>query len=183
MTRALAKNDQALCLPVFFAHQLINAFHCVPHQIIPAKPINPITLRVVEGKTILIGGVARVELLEVIICLICSIFCFNWGNGSKICFVKTVTDNFSFCFRGNRFIASLFDLFLFFSQGRPFFFTFFTSSEVKLHVTQTVKVEDFIQKHVGELVLPPARCLNYFCACSIFGCCAARNFNPLVSCV
>eukprot|EP01032_Pedospumella_encystans_P012834 gene12834-14817_t len=78
-------------------------------QIIPAKPINPITLRVVEGKTILIGGVARVELLE----------------------------------------------------GRPFFFTFFTSSEVKLHVTQTVKVEDFIQKHVGELVLPPASLERY----------------------
>ena len=54
------------------------------------------------------------------------------------------------------------------SQGRPFFFTFFTSSEVKLHVTQTVKVEDFIQKHVGELVLPPARYVNYLCACTLF---------------
>ena len=51
---------------IFTSHPSIIGllfFDCV--QIIPAKPINPITLRVVEGKTILIGGVARVELLEV----------------------------------------------------------------------------------------------------------------------
>jgi ribosome biogenesis GTPase A len=34
-------------------------------QVIPVKPIKPITLRVVEGKCVLIGGLARIELTEV----------------------------------------------------------------------------------------------------------------------
>eukprot|EP00607_Mallomonas_marina_P009597 CAMPEP_0182420974 /NCGR_PEP_ID=MMETSP1167-20130531/6111_1 /TAXON_ID=2988 /ORGANISM="Mallomonas Sp, Strain CCMP3275" /LENGTH=269 /DNA_ID=CAMNT_0024597601 /DNA_START=627 /DNA_END=1436 /DNA_ORIENTATION=- len=33
-------------------------------QIIPMKPINAITLRVVEGKCVLMGGIARIELTE-----------------------------------------------------------------------------------------------------------------------
>ncbi len=33
-------------------------------QVIPATPINPVTLRVTEGKTVLIGGLAKVEMLE-----------------------------------------------------------------------------------------------------------------------
>ena len=33
-------------------------------QVIPATPINPVTLRISEGKTVLIGGLARVEILE-----------------------------------------------------------------------------------------------------------------------
>lgn len=34
-------------------------------QVIPSKPINAVTLRVSEGKCVLIGGLARVELLDV----------------------------------------------------------------------------------------------------------------------
>ena len=98
MTRSLGQQVHARCHSVFLLLIKLQFLLCVPHQIIPAKPINPITLRVVEGKTILIGGVARVELLEVIICLICSIYCFCWRNGSKIYFVKTVMNNFLFCF-------------------------------------------------------------------------------------
>jgi len=33
-------------------------------QVIPVTPINPITLRMTEGKTVLIGGLAKVEMLE-----------------------------------------------------------------------------------------------------------------------
>lgn len=34
-------------------------------RVIPVKPINAITLRVTEGKTVLIGGLASIELIEV----------------------------------------------------------------------------------------------------------------------
>lgn len=34
-------------------------------QVIPVKPINAVTFRLSEGKTVLIGGLARIELLEV----------------------------------------------------------------------------------------------------------------------
>jgi ribosome biogenesis GTPase A len=73
-------------------------------QVIPRKPINTVTLRVSQGKCILLGGLARVELLE----------------------------------------------------GLPFFFTFFVSNEIKLHPTASDKAEEFLSKHVGSLVFPPA---------------------------
>ena len=41
-------------------------------------------------------------------------------------------------------------------EGKPFFLTFFISNEIKLHPTQTEKENDFLQKHVGNLVLPPS---------------------------
>jgi ribosome biogenesis GTPase A len=58
-------------------------------QVIPVKPINAVTLRVQEGKCVLLGGLATIELLE----------------------------------------------------GRPFFFTFFVSNEVKLHPTDATRAE------------------------------------------
>ena len=73
-------------------------------QVIPAKPINAVTLRVSEGKCVLLGGLATVELME----------------------------------------------------GRPFFFTFFVSNEVKLHPTDATRALEFVQKHAGGLVTPPA---------------------------
>ena len=33
-------------------------------QVIPVTPINPVTLRVTEGKTVLIGGLAKIEMME-----------------------------------------------------------------------------------------------------------------------
>ena len=73
-------------------------------QVIPSKPINPVTLRVQEGGCVLVGGLATVELVE----------------------------------------------------GRPFFLTFFVSSEVKLHPTRIEKAQEFVEKHIGDLVAPPA---------------------------
>lgn len=72
-------------------------------QVIPVKPINAVTLRVEEGKAVLLGGLATIELVE----------------------------------------------------GKPFFFTFFVSNEVKLHQTMSSKVATFLEKHVGKLVTPP----------------------------
>jgi hypothetical protein len=40
-------------------------------------------------------------------------------------------------------------------QGRPFFFTFFVSNEVKLHPTSSDRADDFLRRHVGDLVDPP----------------------------
>ena len=41
-------------------------------------------------------------------------------------------------------------------QGRPFFLTFYVANAIVLHPTATAKAEDFLAKHVGELVTPPA---------------------------
>lgn len=73
-------------------------------QVIPLKPINAVTLRIESGKCVLIGGLARIELLD----------------------------------------------------SRPFFLTFFISNEIKLHPTDSLKADEFIQKHIGSLVFPPA---------------------------
>ena len=40
-------------------------------------------------------------------------------------------------------------------QGKPFFFTFFISNEVKLHPTDSLRAQDFISKHLGVLLSPP----------------------------
>mmetsp|Transcript_15461 Transcript_15461/g.25871 ORF Transcript_15461/g.25871 Transcript_15461/m.25871 type:complete len:949 (-) Transcript_15461:68-2914(-) len=73
-------------------------------DVIPVKPVKSATLRVSEGKCVLIGGLAKVELVS----------------------------------------------------GKPFFFTFFVSNDVKLHPTDSGKADEFVQKHVGNLVSPPA---------------------------
>jgi ribosome biogenesis GTPase A len=73
-------------------------------QVIPSKPINAVTLRLNEGKCVMIGGMATIELLE----------------------------------------------------GRPFFFTFFVSNEIKLHPTDSIKVEENRKKHLGTIISPPA---------------------------
>ena len=41
-------------------------------------------------------------------------------------------------------------------QGRPFFVTYFLSNSIKLHWTDTENVGNFLSKHVGTLVSPPA---------------------------
>jgi len=78
-------------------------------QVIPTKVIKPVTLRMEEGRCMLLGGLARVELLE----------------------------------------------------GRPCFFTFFVSDQLKLHPTSAVKADDVIQRHVGDLLAPPATLERY----------------------
>jgi len=72
-------------------------------MVIPTKPINAVTLRMSEGKCVLMGGLAVIEHTE----------------------------------------------------GKPFFFTFFISNEVKLHPTDAVNAENFLSKHIGTLVTPP----------------------------
>lgn len=47
------------------------------------------------------------------------------------------------------------------SQGRPFFFTFFVSNDVKLHSTTAEKADEIVQKHLGTLLLPPASVERY----------------------
>ena len=39
--------------------------------------------------------------------------------------------------------------------SKPFLFTFFISNEVKLHVTDTTKVNDLLSKHLGDMLSPP----------------------------
>ena len=73
-------------------------------QVVPVKPIVPVTLRMTEGKCVLLGGLAIVELAE----------------------------------------------------GRPFFLTFYTSREVKLHPTDASNAQEFLKKHAGTLVSPPS---------------------------
>ena len=103
-------------------------------QTIPSKPINAVTLRVSEGKCVLIGGLAVIELTEVR-----SARC-NQSNRDKFPFVLYLI---SLC-------TSLC------TQGRPFFFTFFVSNEVKLHPTDSSKAAEFVAKHVGTLLTPPS---------------------------
>ena len=71
--------------------------------VIPQKRINHVTLRLKEGKSVLLGGLVRLDMVE----------------------------------------------------GRPFLFTFYVSNDVKLHQTATERADEFLQKHVGELVFPP----------------------------
>lgn len=73
-------------------------------QVIPNKPINAVTFRIEEGKCVLVGGLARLELME----------------------------------------------------GKPFFFTFYVSNEVKLHLTDHTRADDFLAAHIGKLIFPPA---------------------------
>lgn len=38
---------------------------------------------------------------------------------------------------------------------KPFLFTFFVANEIKLHLTSSLKADDFISSHVGKLLTPP----------------------------
>jgi hypothetical protein len=40
-------------------------------------------------------------------------------------------------------------------DSKPFLFTFFVANEIKLHPTDACRADEFIQKHVGELLTPP----------------------------
>lgn len=42
-----------------------------------------------------------------------------------------------------------------FLQGRPFYFTFFVSNDIKLHQTESSKADNFIKTHIGKLIFPP----------------------------
>lgn len=78
-------------------------------KVIPKTQVNAITLRVAEGKAVLLGGLAKVELLE----------------------------------------------------GKPFYFTFYISNDVKLHFTDSSKADEFVEKHIGELLFPPNNVERY----------------------
>jgi len=73
-------------------------------QVVPKKRAQHVTLRVPEGKSVLLGGIARLHM----------------------------------------------------RSGRPFFFTFYLANAVKLHPTDTAKVDSVLKKHAGELLAPPA---------------------------
>ena len=73
-------------------------------QIVPKKRAQHVTLRVAEGKSVLLGGIARLHM----------------------------------------------------RAGRPFFFTFYLANAVAIHPTDTSKVDEMLQKHVGGLLAPPA---------------------------
>ncbi|CAM9856179.1 unnamed protein product, partial [Phaeothamnion confervicola] len=71
--------------------------------VIPQKTVDHVTFRIAAGKTVLIGGLARVELVS----------------------------------------------------GLPFLVTFFVGNDIKLHVTDAARADDFLQTHIGKLVFPP----------------------------
>jgi len=66
--------------------------------------VEPVTFRLAAGKAVLIGGLARIELI---------------------------------------------------GDSRPFLFTFFVANGIKLHMTDSSKVDEFIQKHIGTILVPP----------------------------
>ena len=66
--------------------------------------VEPITFRIAAGKAVLIGGLAKVELI---------------------------------------------------GDCKPFLFTFFVANAIKLHPTDSSKADDFVEKHVGEILTPP----------------------------
>eukprot|EP00903_Cladosiphon_okamuranus_P021077 g19362.t1 len=72
---------------------------------IPKKKVDHVTFRLGEGKAVLMGGLARVEVVT----------------------------------------------------GRPFLLTFFVSNDVRLHPTDTRRVDDMLSQHVGkgQMIFPP----------------------------
>jgi len=40
-------------------------------------------------------------------------------------------------------------------ESKAFLFTFFVSNDIKLHPTDTVKADDVLRKHAGEMLTPP----------------------------
>lgn len=87
----------------------------IPHQItnildsndlsmvVPAKSVVCTTFRLGEGKSLFIGGLARLEIIS----------------------------------------------------GRPFFFSCFFSSEIKLHPGKSENSDEFVRKHIGKMLTPP----------------------------
>ena len=72
--------------------------------VVPKKRAEHVTLRVAEGKCIMLGGIARVHM----------------------------------------------------RSGLPFLFTFYLANAVKIHPTDSSKVEQMLEKHVGAMLAPPA---------------------------
>lgn len=70
----------------------------------PKKPVEPITFRISAGKSLLIGGLARIDVI---------------------------------------------------GDSKPFLFTIYVANEIKLHLTDASKVDDFIRKHIGTILTPP----------------------------
>jgi hypothetical protein len=77
---------------------------CLFCFILNCREVEPVTFRVAAGKCVLIGGLARVELV---------------------------------------------------GDCKPFLFTFFVSNDIKLHPTDSSRADEFIAKHVGEVLTPP----------------------------
>lgn len=40
-------------------------------------------------------------------------------------------------------------------DSKPFLFTFFVANAIKLHPTDSLKANDFLQKHIGTMLTPP----------------------------
>ena len=72
-------------------------------QVVPKKRAQHVTLRVKEGKSVLLGGIAQIHL----------------------------------------------------TQGRPFLLTFYLANAVQIHPTDSLKVEEVLEKHVGGMLAPP----------------------------
>lgn len=68
------------------------------------RAVEPITFRVASGKCVLVGGLAKIEVV---------------------------------------------------GDTKPFLFTFFVANDIKLHPTDSSKSDEFVAKHVGELLSPP----------------------------
>jgi len=73
-------------------------------DVVPKKRAQHVTLKVSEGKCVMLGGIARVHM----------------------------------------------------RSGRPFLFTFYLANAVKIHPTDSSKVEAMLEKHVGAMLAPPA---------------------------
>jgi hypothetical protein len=73
------------------------------HQIAIRK-VEPITFRLGAGKCVLVGGLARIEVI---------------------------------------------------GDTLPFLFTFYIANGIKLHPTNTLRAEEFIQAHAGKMLTPP----------------------------
>jgi len=85
-------------------HQLTNRLDAEElRAVLPTKNVERVTYRLGEGKSLYLGGLARIDIVE----------------------------------------------------GKPFFFTVFVSSNVKVHPGKTQGAEEFLLKHTGELLTPP----------------------------
>ena len=71
--------------------------------VVPQSRVDHVTLRLAPGKSLMLGGLARIDVLD----------------------------------------------------GMPFFFTAFVSNDVKVHPTDTSKVEDLLRNRVGDIISPP----------------------------
>lgn len=85
-------------------HQLTNRLDSDElRAVLPTKNVECVTYRLGEGKSLYLGGLARIDIVE----------------------------------------------------GKPFFFTAFVSSDVKIHPGKTEGAEEFLIKHTGGLLTPP----------------------------